>query len=114
MNFKLFLIFFFIFFSGCLGSFKKHPNLKIKENDPILVVPKISLYWQKIVPFTSSKVQILSLIGYPDFIDNHKTGEDWYYNYQKGLGFGLISFPSSGHLTDIVQYIKYPDWEKVY
>ena len=115
MSFKLyFLVFFIILFSGCLGPFKKQAIIQKKEDEQNTVMNKISSDWQKIVPLTSSKDQVISLIGYPNFIDNHKAGEDWHYNYKEDVGLGLISFPSSGHLTSQVQYIKRPGWEKIY
>ena len=40
----------------------------------------------------SSKDQIINLIGNPDFIDNHKMGEDWYYSHPRSVDYGLISF----------------------
>ena len=112
MNFKLFLeCFFTIIFFGCLGSFKKEPILQVDKVEEIVIAPEISLDWEKIVPVTSNKEQITNLIGNPDFIDNHKMGEDWYYSHPRSVDYGLISFPSSGHLIDHVQYIKYPEWK---
>jgi len=51
------------------------------------------------------------LIGVPDFIDTHNTGEDWYYAHNRSVGYALISFPISGHLDNHVQYIIYPEWK---
>ena len=112
MRINLFSILFIILFlSGCFGSFKRKPQPIFNNIDQVIVAPEISLQWKKIIPLISSKDQIINLIGHPDFIDNHKTGEDWYYSHHRSVDYGLISFPSSGHLIDHVQYIKYPEWK---
>ena len=112
MNFKICLMWFFaILFYGCLGSFRKKPVPQVEKVEEIMIEPEISLDWKKIILVTSSKDQIINLIGYPDFIDNHKVGEDWYYSHYRSVGYGLISFPVSGHLIDHVQYIKFPQWK---
>ena len=112
MNFKFHLIWFsFLIFFGCLGPFKKKPIPKVDKVEHIVIAPEISLDWEKIIPVISSKNQIINLIGHPDFVDIHKTGEDWYYSHPKSVDYGLISFPSSGHLTGHVQYIKFPEWK---
>ena len=112
MNFKLTLVFFSILiFYGCLGPFKKKPIPQVDRVEEIVIAPEISLDWEKIIPVISSKDHIIKLIGHPDFIDNHKMGEDWYYSHSRSVDYGLISFPSSGHLTDHVQYIKFPEWK---
>ena len=112
MNFRLHLVCISILvFYGCLGSFKKKPIPQFDKVEEIVIAPEISLDWEKIVPVISSKNQIINLIGHPDFIDIHKMGEDWYYSHYCIVDYGLISFPSSGHLIDHVQYIKYPEWK---
>ena len=112
MNFKLSLVLFSILiFYGCLGPFKKKPTLQVDNVEQIVIAPEISLSWEKIIPVISSKNQIINLIGHPNFVDNHKMGEDWYYSHPRSVDYGLISFPSSGHLTDHVQYIKFPEWK---
>ena len=112
MNFKLHLVCFSILiFYGCLGPFKKKPIPQVDKVEQIVIAPEISLGWERIIPVISSKNQIINLIGNPDFIDNHKMGEDWYYSHPRSVDYGLISFPSSGHLTNHVQYIKYPEWK---
>ena len=95
-----------------MGSYKKKPVPKVDKVEEIFIEPKISLDWQKIKPLFS-KDQIINLIGYPDFIDNHKMGEDWYYSHHRSVDYGLISFPSNGHLTDHVQHIRYPNGNKI-
>ena len=110
--FKIIIVFYSIFhLSGCLGSFKKKPEPLPNENKLILIAPGISNEWEKIKPISSNKDQIIELIGNPDFIDTHNTGEDWYYAHSKSVGYALISFPISGHLDNHVQYIKYPEWK---
>ena len=100
-----------LIFNGCLGPFKKKPIPQVGKIEEIVIAPEISLEWQKIIPVISSKDQIINIIGHPDFIDNHKMGEDWYYSHPRSVDYGLISFPSSGYLIDHVQYIKYPEWK---
>ena len=112
MNFKLHSVCFSILILyGCLGPFKKKPTPQVDNVEQVVIAPEISLCWEKIIPVISRKNQIINLIGHPDFIDNHKTGEDWYYSHHRSVDYGLISFPSSGHLIDHVQYIKYPEWK---
>mgnify|MGYP005684747367 FL=1 len=112
MNLKLHLICLStLIFYGCLGPFKKKPIPQVDKVEQIVIAPEISLGWEKIIPVISSKNQIINLIGNPDFIDNHEMGEDWYYSHPRSVDYGLISFPSSGHLKNHVQYIKYPEWK---
>ena len=112
INFKIILVFFFIaHLFGCLGSFKKKPELLPQENNLIIIAPGISDDWAKIKPISSNKNQIINLIGNPDFIDDHNTGEDWYYTHNRSVGYAMISFPISGNLVNHVQYIKYPEWK---
>ena len=96
---------------GCLGPFKKKLEPLSLESNLIIIAPGISDDWEKIKPISSSKDQIIELIGDPDFIDTHNTGEDWYYAHNRSVGYALISFPISGHLDNHVQYIKYPEWK---
>ena len=110
MNIKLHLICLSILiFYGCLGPFKKKPIPQVDKVEEIVIAPEISLDWEKIIPVMSLD-QIINLIEI-DFIDNHKMGEDWYYIHPRSVDYGLISFPSSGHLIDHVQYIKIPRME---
>ena len=112
INFKIIIVLYFIFhLFGCLGPFKKKPEPLPQESNLIIVAPGISNEWEKIKPISSSKDQIIELIGDPDFIDAHNTGEDWYYAHKRSVGYALISFPISGHLDNHVQYIKYPEWK---
>ena len=112
MNFKLHSVCFSILIlCGCLGPFVKKPTPQVDNVEQVVIAPEISLCWEKIIPVISRKNQIINLIGHPDFIDNHKMGVDWYYSHPRSVDFGLISFPSSGHLTDHVQYIKFPEWK---
>ena len=112
INFKITIVFIFIaHLFGCLGPFKKKPEPMPQRNKLIIVSPEISDEWAKIKPVSSSKEQIINLIGNPDFIDTHGTGEDWYYAHNRSVGYALISFPISGHLDNHVQYIKYPEWK---
>ena len=112
MYFKLYSVFFSILlFYGCLGPFKKKLTPQVDKVEQIVIAPEISLGWGRIIPVISSKDHIINLIGNPDFIDIHKMGEDWYYSHPRSVDYGLISFPSSGHLINHVQYIKYPEWK---
>ena len=96
--------------TGCIGPFKKQPAPNSRGQEIIIVAPAISLEWKKIREIQSDKAQIISLIGNPDFVDYHNTGEDWYYSHERSIDFGLISFPVKGHLINHAQYIKYPEW----
>ena len=98
-------------FSGCIGPFKKKP-MPVPVPEPVVVMaPTVSIKWDKISAVYSDKSQIIELLGSPDFIDKHKTGEDWYYSYVRSTGFSVISFPVSGHLIDHAQYVKRPEWK---
>ena len=98
-------------FSGCIGPFKKKP-MPVPVPEPVVVMaPTVSIKWDKISAIYSDKSRIIELLGSPDFIDKHKTGEDWYYSYVRSTGFSVISFPVSGHLIDHAQYIKRPEWK---
>ena len=112
INFKIIIVLYFILhLFGCFGSFKKKPEPFLHDSKLIIVAPEISNKWERIKPISTSKDQIIELIGDPDFIDTHNTGEDWYYASNKSVGYALISFPVSGHLENHVQYIKYPEWK---
>ena len=112
MNYKLHLVCISILiFFACLGPLKKKPIPQVDKVEEIVIAPRISLDWEKIIPVTSSKNQIMNIIGHPDFIDHHKMGEDWYYSHPRSVDYGIISFPSNGHLKNHIQYIKYPEWK---
>jgi len=98
-------------FSGCIGPFKKKP-MPVPVPEPVVVMaPTVSIKWDKISAIYSDKSRIIELLGSPDFIDKHKTGEDWYYSYLRSTDFSVISFPVSGHLIDHAQYVKRPEWK---
>ena len=98
-------------FSGCIGPFKKKP-MPVPVPEPVVVMaPTVSIKWDKISAIYSDKSQIRALLGSPEFIDKHKTGEDWYYSYVRSTDFSVISFPVSGHLIDHAQYVKRPEWK---
>ena len=98
-------------FSGCIGPLKKKP-MPVPIPEPVVVMaPTVSIKWDKIRAIYSDKSQIIALLGSPEFIDKHKTGEDWYYSYVRSTDFSVISFPVSGHLIDHAQYVKRPEWK---
>ena len=98
-------------FSGCIGPFKKKPMPEPVSEPVIVMAPTVSIKWDKISAIYSDKSRIIELLGSPDFIDKHKTGEDWYYSYVRSTDFSVISFPVSGHLIDHAQYVKRPEWK---
>ena len=98
-------------FSGCIGPFKKKPNPEPVPEPVVVMAPTVSIKWDKIRAIYSDKSQIIALLGSPEFIDKHKTGEDWYYSYVRSTDFSVISFPVSGHLIDHAQYVKRPEWK---
>ena len=106
----LFLIIVFLF-SGCIGPFKKQPMPEPAPEPVVVMAPTVSIKWDKISAIYSDKFQIKELLGSPDFIDKHKTGEDWYYSYVRSTDFAVISFPVSGHLVEHAQYVKHPEWK---
>ena len=106
----LFLIIVFLF-SGCIGPFKKQPMPEPAYEPVVVMAPTVSIKWDKIRAIYSDKSQIIALLGSPEFIDKHKTGEDWYYSYVRSTDFSVISFPVSGHLIDHAQYVKRPEWK---
>ena len=110
MSFILSLIIVFLF-SGCIGPFKKKPMPVPVPERVVVMAPTVSIKWNKISAVYSDKSQIRELLGSPDFIDKHKTGEDWYYSYVRSTDFSVISFPVSGHLIDHAQYVKRPEWK---
>ncbi len=98
-------------FSGCIGPLKKQP-----EPEPVLMPvktesPTISINWDKIEIIYSDKEKVKTILGLPDFVDKHKTGEDWYYSHIRSTGYAVIGFPVSGHLINHVQYVRRPDWK---
>lgn len=95
---------------GCIGPFKKQPVPNSITEKIITVAPDVSSEWKKIRAIQSDKDQVINLIGDPDFVDSHNTGEDWYYIHDRSVDYGLISFPVKGHLLNHAQYIKYPEW----
>ena len=106
----LFLIIGFLF-SGCIGPFKKQPMPEPAPEPVVVMAPTVSIKWDKISAVYSDKSQIRELLGSPDFIDTHKTGEDWYYSYVRSTDYSVISFPVSGHLIYHAQYVKRPEWK---
>ena len=98
-------------FSGCIGPFKKQPMPEPAPEPVVVMAPTVSIKWDKIRAIYSDKSRIIELLGSPDFIDKHKTGEDWYYSYVRSTDFSVISFPVSGHLIDHAQYVKRPEWK---
>ena len=98
-------------FSGCIGPFKKKPIPEPVLEPVVVMAPTVSIKWDKIRAIYSDKSQIIALLGSPEFIDKHKTGEDWYYSYIRSTDFSVISFPVSGHLIDHAQYVKRPEWK---
>ena len=98
-------------FIGCIGPFKKKPIPEPVHEPVVVMAPTVSIKWDKISAIYSDKSQIRALLGSPDFIDKHKTGEDWYYSYVRSTDFSVISFPVSGHLLNHVQYVKRPEWK---
>ena len=98
-------------FIGCIGPFKKKPIPEPVHEPVVVMAPTVSIKWDKIRAIYSDKSQIIALLGSPEFIDKHKTGEDWYYSYVRSTDFSVISFPVSGHLIDHAQYVKRPEWK---
>ena len=98
-------------FNRCIGPFKKQPEPDPVPEPVIIMAPTVSIKWDKISAIYSDKFQIKKLLGSPDFIDKHKTGEDWYYSYVRSTDFAVISFPVSGHLVEHAQYVKHPEWK---
>ena len=98
-------------FSGCIGPFKKRPMPEPAPEPVVFMAPTVSIKWDMISAIYSDKFHIRGLLGSPDFIDKHKTGEDWYYSYVRSTDYSVISFPVSGHLIDHAQYVKRPEWK---
>ncbi len=97
--------------NACIGPFKKQPQPEPVFDPVIIIAPAESIKWDKIKPILSDKAQIEGLLGSPDFVDTHKSGEDWYYSYVRSVDYAVISFPVSGHLVNHVQHIHYPEWK---
>ena len=105
-----FLIFIIIGTYGCFGPFKKSPEPE-PVSEPIKFIPPMESHlWKKLKPKISDKNDVRNIIGLPDFIKKHSSGEDWYYLYSKSNNNAIISFPVTGHLVNHVQYIKHPEW----
>ena len=97
--------------NACIGPFKKQPQPDPVDEPVKKMAPTGSIKWDKIKPIFSDKAQIIGLLGLPDFVDIHKTGEDWYYSYVRSVDYAVISFPVSGHLVNHIQHIHYPEWK---
>ena len=98
-------------FNGCIGPFKKKPMPEPVPEPVVFMAPTVSIKWDMISAIYSDKFHKRGLLGSPDFIDKHKTGEDWYYSYVRSTDYSVISFPVSGHLIDHAQYVKRPEWK---
>ena len=99
------------FICGCIGTFKKQPEPEPVFEPIKIESPTISINWSKIEKIYSNKEKVKTLLGAPDFIDKHKAGEDWYYSHIRSAGYAVVSFPTSGHLVNHVQYVKRPEWK---
>ena len=110
---RLFLFLFIIIFSStvCISPFKKKPKPDPVPEPVVIMVPAVSMEWNKISPIYSDKNQIRALLGSPGFVDKHKTGEDWYYSYARSTDYAVISFPVSGYLVNHVQHVRWPEWK---
>ena len=98
-------------FNRCIGPFKKKPMPEPAPEPVVFMAPTVSIKWDMISAIYSDKSHIRGLLGSPDFIDKHKTGEDWYYSYVRSTDYSVISFPVSGHLIYHAQYVKRPEWK---
>ena len=98
-------------FNGCIGPFRKQPEPKPVLEPIVIESSTISIEWDKIEKIHSDKERVRTLLGAPDFIDKHKAGEDWYYSHIRSTGYAVVSFPTSGHLVNHVQYVKRPEWK---
>ena len=99
------------FVCGCIGPFRKQPEPEPVSEPIDIESHTISINWDKIERIYSDKKKVKTLLGTPAFIDKHKAGEDWYYSHIRSTGFAVVSFPTSGHLVNHVQYVKRPDWK---
>ena len=99
------------FVCGCIGPFRKQPEPELVTKPIVIESPTISINWGKIDNNHSDKEEVKALLGIPDFVDKHKAGEDWYYSHNRSVGYAVVSFPTSGHLINHVQYVKYPEWK---
>ena len=98
-------------FNRCIGPLKKQPIPEPTPEPVVFMAPTVSIKWDMISAIYSDKSLIRELLGSPDFIDKHKTGEDWYYSYVRSTDYSVISFPVSGHLIYHAQYVKRPEWK---
>ena len=98
-------------FNGCIGPFRKQPEPETIFMPVKTESPTISINWGKIENNHSDKEEVKAMLGIPDFVDKHKAGEDWYYSHTRSVGYAVVSFPTSGHLINHVQYVKYPEWK---
>ena len=105
------LLFILIIFCGCIGPFRKQPEPEPVSESIVIESSTISIEWDKIEKIYTDKEKVKILLGPPDFIDRHKAGEDWYYSHIRSTGYALVSFPTSGHLVNHVQYVKRPEWK---
>ena len=110
---KLIIAFLYIltFFCGCIGLIRKQPEPEPVSETIVNESPTISIEWSKIEKTFADKEKVKTLLGSPDFIDKHKAGEDWYYSHVRSTGYAVVSFPTSGHLANHVQYVKWPEWK---
>jgi len=101
------IIFILFTLTSCFGPFKKTP---VPEPEPVAkVLPAIDDQWLKINILTP-RDEVIKLVGKPLFVDIHKVGEDWYYDYTQSTIYAIVSFPRTGYLVDRVQYFRYPEW----
>ena len=98
-------------FNGCNGPFRKQPDPEPVFSPVKTESPTTSINWNKIENIHSDREEVKALLGIPDFVDKHKAGEDWYYSHTRSVGYAVVSFPTSGHLINHVQYVKYPEWK---
>jgi len=70
INFKIIIVFYFIFYLfGCLGPFKKKPELLPQENKLIIVAPGISNEWELCTAeeFENTDVLMHAIITNPEY-----------------------------------------------
>ncbi|SVA75743.1 uncharacterized protein METZ01_LOCUS128597 [marine metagenome] len=101
------IVSFLLTLTACFGPFKKKPE---PEPEPVTNgIPAINDQWFQVKALIK-RDKVKKLVGEPLFIDVNRVGEDWYYHYEESTVFAIISFPRTGHLTDRVQYLRYPEW----
>ena len=105
------LLFVLTFFCACAGPFRKQPEPEPVSESIVIESSTVSINWDKIRRINSDREKVETLLGPPDFIDRHEVGEDWYYSHNRSHGYAVVSFPTSGHLVNHVQYVKRPDWK---